>query len=814
MPMQNPTAPARVETPSDLESNPYGRFSDDGTEYLILRPDTPRPWVNVAANERFGFVVSQAGGGFTWIDNSQLAMLTRWHQDLTLDAWGKFAFVRDADGGRLWSLAPAPCRPAYDRYQCRHGLGYTVFQTRLDGIEACWTLVCDPHAPVEWWFVTLRNTARRSRRLELTAYLEWNCGAHPGPQREFHKLFVETGYDEHRHALIARNHMWDVPNDRYGHWNTSFPYVCALVCDRPPAAVQGDRAAFVGGAPGVAAADALHSEHWPIRLGRHYEPIAAMRLAVELPAGQSQVLVFCLTAERGTDALQRRLDEIHARMAEHGSQALEVELTRRARASWLERLAVQRMHTPDESLDHLCNLWLRYQAISGRLWARCGYYQQSGAYGFRDQLQDSQVWLPLEPGRCRQQILLHAAHQLSDGKVYHWWHPLTESGERSGYSDDLLWLAFVTAGYLKETGDRGVLDEPVPFADTRQFKPLIEHIQRAFEYTFARLSPRGLPRIGTGDWNDGLSAAGRGGRGESIWLAEFLVGLLADFAVIYERYGDDRKAAALLRRRELLIRAINEHGWDGQWYLRATLDDGTPIGSHRCRRGKIYLNAQTWAILHDVATPERAASCWAAVKAHLICDVGALLLAPAYDEPDERIGYITRYAPGLRENGGVYTHAATWALAAACRMRDAETVERLLVALNPANKDPDRYCAEPYVTPGNVDGPDSPLCGRAGWTWYTGSAAWLERVVTHFVLGVRPEWDGLKIDPVLPAGWDRARLVRRYRGCTYEIRIERDEALAAGAPPVVIVDGVRAPSNVIAPVADAGRCEVHVRIAR
>jgi cellobiose phosphorylase len=342
-------------------------------------------------------------------------------------------------------------------------------------------------------------------------------------------------------------------------------------------------------------------------------------------------------------------------------------------------------------------------------------------------------------------------------------------------TDDLLWMSFVAPSYIRETGDFSILDDRTPFLDEEAAAPLEEHVRRAFERVFHRTSPRGLPYIGAGDWNDGLSAAGLLEQGESIWLGHFLAGCLGDWAEIHRRSGRAAFAADYATRRGELVAAINRHGWDGEWYWRATLDDGTCIGSAENRVGCIYLNAQTWAILNDIAPPERARACWRAVKEHLVSEAGALLLAPAYDEPDERIGYITRYAAGLRENGGVYTHAATWAIAAAAKMKDAEVVERLLIAIDPTNKDPERYWAEPYVLPGNVDGPDSPLFGRAGWTWYTGSAAWLHRVVAEWVLGVRPEWDGLRIDPCLPSSWDRARMIRRWRGATYDIRIERSE---------------------------------------
>jgi cellobiose phosphorylase len=306
-----------------------------------------------------------------------------------------------------------------------------------------------------------------------------------------------------------------------------------------------------------------------------------------------------------------------------------------------------------------------------------------------------------------------------------------------------------------------------------------------------RTGPRGIPYIGAGDWNDGLSAVGLEEHGESFWLAQFFAGLLADWAEIHRRIGEGSRASDLAACRDLLVGAVNQHGWDGAWYLRATLDDGSPLGSSSNRFGRIYLNAQTWAVLHDVAPPDRAAACMAAVREHLVTGAGALLLAPAYAEPAREIGYITRYAPGLRENGGVYSHAATWAIAAACKVRDAELVGQLLAAVNPALKDPDRYWAEPYVMPGNVDGPDSPHFGRGGWTWYTGSAAWLHRIVTQWVLGVRPEWDGLRVDPCLPPGWPGARMTRPWRGAIYRISIERADDLPDGVRTEVTLDGVR-----------------------
>jgi cellobiose phosphorylase len=784
----------------------YGHFSSTGTEYCVTSLATPRPWANVIANPRMGLVVSHVGSGFTFLDNSQLAVLTRWQQDLPSDSSGKFLYLKDVTSGDVWSAAPAPVWAPLEGWACRHGLGYTCFEGGHGGIGTSWTLLVPVSDAAELWLVELVNHTDRPRQLELVAYLEWNMGVAPSPRREFGKLFLETRFDADRGIVEARNHMWEVPSERFGHWNTDFPYVAAFGCSVPLSGAQGDKARFLGRYGELRSPAALATAVWEPAFGRHEDAIAALRVPLELAPGEKRSLSFVLAAG-ATSEESGSLVQKYAETAAVRRELLAVT------ASWRDRLAAHRIATPGPTFDHLVNDWVRYQAISARLWARCGYYQQSGAFGFRDQLQDSQVWLTVEPERCRAQIELHAAHQFADGSVFHSWHPLSEQGLVTRMTDDLLWLAFVTVSYLQETDDFGILDSAAPFLDDPEPATLREHVRRAFGKVFSRISPRGLPLIGAGDWNDGLSAVGLQERGESVWLGHFLVGLLADWAEVERRMGDPGAAVGLQGRRALLLAALNRYGWDGAWYLRGTRDDGEAIGSASNREGRIYLNAQTWAVLNDVASPERAAGAMAAVKEHLVTEAGALLLAPAYTAPVPEIGTITRYAPGLRENGGVYTHAATWAIAAAAKLKDRELVGRLLVAIDPTVKDPERYWAEPYVLPGNVDGPVSPHHGRAGWTWYTGSAAWLHRVVTGWVLGVRPDWDGLRIDPCLPATWRQASMVRPFRGSTYHVEIDMPPAAEHPGVVEVRLDGVELPDNVIPPPQTAGeRHEVRVRV--
>ncbi|MCB2156604.1 glycosyl transferase family 36 [bacterium] len=750
----------------------YGYFSDNGREYVITRPDTPKPWVNVIANERYGATISQAGGGFSWLDHSTLGVLTRWEMDLVRDAWGKWLYLKDEETGELWSAAPQPTRAKLDHYECRHGIGYTVITTQAHGIEVEWTITVPTDAAMELWRVRIRNLGVKPRKISVCSHFMWCLGAAPDSKREFHRLFIDSAYEDG--LITARKCLWEVPDEKYGHWNTNWPHVAFHAVWQPGAGVPasvagaGDHQYFLGrhgdfSAPAWLGADERESGGF----GRLTDGIAALAATIELAPKEATDLMFALGAVEENGSPREALEPFS------DTNAMDRVLADVEKA-WAEKLEAVHVETPDPAFNLLNNTWLMYQAIAARLWGRTGYWQQSGAFGFRDQLQDSQVFLPSDPARCLKQLRLHARHQFADGTVYHWWHPLSEVGLRTEMTDDLLWLPFVMISYLKETADFDALDLAEPFVDDDNAVTIWEHGVRAIERVLVRFSDRGLPLIGEGDWNDGLSAAGMHGKGESIWLGHFLYGVLCDWSDLATQRGESERAAEWTARADALRVAINTHGWDGDWYLRATLDDGSPLGSASCKEGRIFLNAQTWSIISGTADEERANQVLDAAEEHLLREYGPLLFTPAYSTPDARVGYLTRYAPAVRENGGVYTHAAIWAIQAACKLGRAETAWSAFSRLAPPNRGrkPDHYAVEPYVTPGNIEGPESPGFGRGGWTWYTGSAAWLRRICLEWILGVRPEYDGLRVAPCLPAEWESAQITRPFRGDLFEITFE------------------------------------------
>jgi cellobiose phosphorylase len=790
----------------------YGHFGPDGREYVITRPDTPRPWVNVICPGGYGTVVSQAGGGYSWMTHATFNRLTRWEQDLVRDEWGKWIYCRDRDSGRHWSLGWQPVKAKPDRYECRHGIGYTTIVALHDGIESEHTTFVPPGEPLEIWRVRLTNRSRRVRRLDLFTYLEWNLGPAPDTHREFHKLFIETECAGPGRALLATKRLSTIAEHGRGQpWNVEWPHVAFHAASPRPVAYECDKESFLGPYGSIAAPAALARPRLTGARGRWLDAIGSLQVAVALAPGETREVVFTLgLADDRAGAL---------RLARRYQRPGAVEAAwRRLRRFWDRQLAPLEVETPDPAFDLLTNTWLKYQTLSSRVWGRTGYFQPGGAFGYRDQLQDSQVFLPLDPRRTRAQILLHAAHQFQDGTTWHWWHPLTGEGAKKPYNDDLLWLPFVTLAYLRETADFAALRERVPFLGpdgkpSRETGTLYEHCRRAIDTFWTRLSPRGVPLMGAGDWNDGLSAIGLKLKSESVWLAHFLVGILEDWAELEERLPRPGRATIAKYRREAarMRVAVNRHFWDGDWYVRATKDSGETIGSKRCRDGRIFLNAQTWAILSGVVPPRRLPRMLKAMEKHLYKAYGPVLLAPAYRCPDAGIGYLTRYAPGSRENGGLYTHAGLWAVQAECRLGRREQAWKLYRSFCPVRRGmkPDLYKVEPYVMPGNVDGPESPNYGRGGWTWYTGSSAWTFRVGTEWLLGVRPTYDGLLVRPCLPPGWRGFTMKRTFRGCVYRIAVR-----TGAARPGVWVDGRPQGTDLVPAFGDGREHTVEVRLAR
>lgn len=770
----------------------YGYFTDDGKEYVITRPDTPRPWVNVISNGSYGVIISQAGSGFSWWENSNLARLTRWEQDLIRDEWGKYIYIKDRDSGAYHSLTWKPTCPDFENYECRHGIGYSIISSKYKDINASFTVFVPRDEPLEIWKITIENSSNSSKPLSLFTYFEWLLGNKDDTHREFHKTFIETSYHKDLNALYGKKRKQLMfPGSVISEW----PCEAFFASSIEPKSFDGDKENFVGMYRALSNPIVVEKGALTKTTGRWNDSIASLHIDVELSPGESKDIIFLLGMSQGKDkdakTIKRYFDvkNVDAALGE-------------VKKFWDDMLSGLMVKTPDDAFDIMTNTWLKYQAISSRIWGRCAYYQSSGAYGFRDQLQDSQVFLPLNPALTKKQILLHAAHQFKDGTVYHWWHTLAEWGPRTNKTDDLLWLPFVTLSYVEETADFTILKEKVKLVDGKS-ATLLGHCERSFKKVFSRFSKRGLPLIGEGDWNDGMNLVGLKMKGESIWMAHFLCDILKRWSkevLSNSKVNKNRDAKKYLKKAEDIKKAINKYAWDGKWYWRATCDDGTLVGSSKCKEGKIFLNAQIWAVIAGTATEERAKIAMDSAAKILYREYGPLLLYPAFSEPNQRIGYITRYAAGVRENGGVYTHAATWAVMAECIRKNAKEAYELYSKICPIKRgnNPDFYKAEPYVTSGNTDGPDSVNFGRGSWTWYTGSAAWLCRVSTNWILGIRPMPEGLLIDPCIPKEWDGFEVTRKFRGAIYKIKVSNPEHISHGVKEIIL-DGKRMKGNFIPP---------------
>ncbi|MGE5353505.1 MAG: GH36-type glycosyl hydrolase domain-containing protein [Acidobacteriota bacterium] len=773
----------------------YGMFSPSGDEYIIKTPKTPKPWINVISNGDYGLVVSQAGGGFSFKTHSEFNRITRWHQDLIKDDWGKFIYVKNDLTGEVFSPMWMPVKAEFDFFECRHGMGYTKFIYEYNGINVSLTIFIPFGESLEIWDVKIKNNTGKRIDLSLYNYFEWCLGSSGDFHREFHRTFIETRFDRKLNAIIAGKRLWDIPLEGRGHWNTEYAYKGFLSSSRPAISFECDKEMFLGQYGSLQMPSEVVKGALSQSSGSWYDPIGCLHIKVSLEEGASERFQYFL----GLSEEEKEIKNILERFNSNNSID---EALADVKKTWKGMLSPLEIQTPDNAMSLMVNKWLPYQAISGRLWARTAYYQQSGAFGFRDQLQDSLVFLPIQPKLTENQIRYHARHQKSDGTVLHWWHPLTDTGLETIMTDDLLWLPFLIIHFINETGDYSILKVKEPFYDAKKStKSLLDHSIRAIDRVLERMSKRGLPLIGAGDWNDGLSAVGLDWKGESIWLAEFLYYVLTHFSALLRDFGKKKKSEDYEISAMKLKKVFEKYAWDGDWFFRATKDSLEKIGSSQNSEGKIYLNAQTWAVISGITSEERKSLAMDAVEKYLMKDFGPLLLFPAYSKPDKFIGYLSRYAQGKRENGGVYMHAAAWSIWAFTLLgrssKAYETFRRICPVFNAL--EPERYQSEPYVTPGNIDGPGSAFYGRGGWTWYTGSAAWLQKVIVENILGVRATQNGLVIFPCIPEEWDGYSISRTFRGAVYHIKVMNPFHTSGGGVKSLCIDGRPYKGNLIPP---------------
>jgi cellobiose phosphorylase len=770
----------------------YGYFSETGDEYIITNYKTPKPWVNVISNGNYGLIISQTGGGFSWDTHSEFNRINRWHQDLVQDNWGKYFYIKNNKTGEFFSPLFTPVRKAPDYYEARYGIGYAIFSTIYNKIKIELRIFVPFNDNLEIWDFKVENQTDNDLDLSIYSYFEWCLGSSADHHREFHKTFIETEFDDLLNAMIAKKRLWDIPLGPRGHWNIDYPYLGFISSNKNISDYEGDKEKFIGQYGSLENPRALNNAHLSKSIGKWNDSIATIKIDIYVKKNEFQKAAFYI-------GLKENKDQINKTIARYWSEDQIDDSFTEVKLKWAAILDPFEINTPDDAMNFMVNKWLRYQAISGRLWGRTGYYQQSGAFGFRDQLQDSLVFLPVNPALTKKQILLHARHQKQDGTVLHWWHPITETGMETKMTDDLLWLPFVLFQYLTETSDYTILDENIPYYDKPYLQDsLFTHCAAAIEKVFSRYSKRGLPLIGAGDWNDGLSAVGLDMNGESIWLAEFFYLILKEFAGLCENLNKTELSKKYKSKAGELKEAFNKYSWDGEWFYRATKDNGEKIGSSENNEGKIYLNPQTWSVISGIADDNKSRSALTAVKKYLLKNNGPVLLAPAYTEPDKYIGYLSRYAPGRRENGGVYTHAATWAIWAFALLKETDVVYDIYKKLNPVfnGMDPVKYSSEPFVTPGNIDGPDSPNYGMGGWSWYTGSAAWFQKIIVDWILGVRATDEGLLIDPCIPKEWDHYSVKRTFRGTIYRLVIDNSRHKQTGIK-YIDINGLRIEGNII-----------------
>jgi len=809
---------SRSARPSNLSK--YGSFSASGDEFIIKRPDTPWPWINYLTNEQYCAISSQCGSGYSFFKDCGSDRILRWRpENYKQDRPGRYLFVREPSapkGKQAWSAGWQPMKVTPEQFEARHGLGYTTIRSRYFGIESEITYFVPRHEPCEVWRIRLTNRSTKPRKLELFPYIEWMIGAYylELNYRSILNLYNRVRYDAKDQIVFAKK------TAAWGDFNIQ-PFVGVAFFGsslRAFGAVT-HKESFVGRRGDEAApAMIVDGSFRPVELNSGEDAVATVRHRVTLKPKQSVEFSVIVGQTDGGEPAARELVTRYRDL-----ETVDEELAA-VKAQWRERVIENiTVQTPDQDINLFVNNWLKYELYICNFWSRSPsfFHEGGGGRGYRDSCQDADAICQINPEHAKQKLLKIASLIRQDGTSAPGWSDRTGPYPHRPNKDHPVWLTVTVADYIKETGDVAILKQDVPYLKDRWIKgweldlnwkggavtdgsgTLFEHLEKNLDFTFNDVGPHGIPRIGHADWNDALDAAGIKHKGETVWLAMALVRSLKILAELARLIGKDDKAKLFLERAAEMTKRINELAWDGEWYLYGWTDDEKPFGSKVNEEGKIYLNTQSWAILAGVADPARQKKLLASVDRELDGPHGLALFDPAYSTWDGSLGRISMFSEGTKENAAVFCHAATFMIVADLQAGRGTIAHQRMRAIMPNSQpDYDLYKTEPYAFSEYLVGPDNPTrYGEGAFTWITGTAGWFFMAVVEWLLGVRRDYQGLRIDPCLPKAWKTAKVVRPFRGAVYEIEIRNPHGLEKGTV-VVEVDGVRLHENVIAPHQD------------